>query len=184
MNRMRWYFDGGIHTPKPPEGEDAEDELTMALYYIRHYLDDFTHGRDVNKRKAKYVTVGSACANAAIVIVGALTTLTSWPVLGVVSASIAGLISIVAAWEEILSNRELWIRRSETVLQLNELDRRYRVLALNGQERAALAQAALDELNAVLGAHTRGWTKYRQGQHTSANTPTVDSQTSGTTYSP
>ncbi|BCN51931.1 hypothetical protein RE9425_03210 [Prescottella equi] len=169
MGSKRKDSDGGLRTPDIPEGDDAKDSLAMALYYIRHYLDDFTRGRETNKRKAKRVAVGVAACNAAIVIVGSLTTLTGWSALGVVSAGIAGGISVIAAREGILSNREMWIRRSIIVRQLNEIDRRYRMLELNATNRTTVAADAMQELDDTLGTYSEDWGKFRHAQEQTAD---------------
>ena len=163
MQSRRWLDSASIHSPSdPPEGSD---HLAAVQHYIRFYRDDYDRVRTANKRRAKAVVVGAALGNASITVVGALTSLFGTPWLGVVSAAIGGLGLTIAAYEGLIRNRELWIRRTPTVHQLVELDRQCALLAISASnaDRQDLAELASERLDRILTDALENWTDFRKG---------------------
>ena len=160
---MPIFKSASIRSPAPPDPENL-DRLGLVQYYIDFYRQDYTQVREANKARAKAVVFGTSALNASVAVIGALTTWSGWTWLGILSAAVGGIGLIIASYEGLIQNRELWIKRTPTVHRLNELDRRYRFLAISAtlDERDRLAAQALDELNECLDAAFQGWSSFRQ----------------------
>ena len=148
---------------RPPPGPPAgADPLEVTLYYFSYYERDFARARQVVKRRARNVVVGTALANGAIAVVGAAIGLGGAAWLGLLSTGLAGLVGVLAAWDGLFRHRELWIQRSLVLGQLQAAKRELELeSAVGAGPRAELAADGMRQLNRILAEDLTTWAELR-----------------------
>lgn len=163
----------GIRLPtRPPEGSSP---LEVAQHYVRFYEREIARTRRVLKRRATLVVVVTAVSNAAIAIVGSATAAWNIPQLGVVSAVLAGVITVVAAWDGLYRHREHWVLRSAVLNQLNALNRSVELRAALAQDHQTIAIDAMNQVDEIMAADQTAWNELRKRQLAPSNMPTEPS---------
>ncbi len=133
----------------------------MALYYIGFFVEEYARVRAGEKRRAKSVVVGVAGGNGLIAVLGAMTALWGLPWIALITTGISGLLTVVAAWDGLVKHRELWVRRTVACSHLAEIERIYRMRAINCKDKDELADEAMTALNTILGDDVAAWTELR-----------------------
>lgn len=150
----------GLRPPdEPPADADAFD---VAMFYLRHWEKEFLRARLVVKQRATAVVIAVSVATALIAVVSAATAITGWSWLGIVTALLAGVASVVSAWDGLFRHRELWLQRSLVVGRLQEIHRRAAFeLALAPDDRNRIASEVNTALNDVLSDDQLAWSELR-----------------------
>jgi hypothetical protein len=154
MSRSRREPSGLRAAPPPPDGADA---LTAALHYLAFYEEDFARVRTTMKRRAKRVVVGTAAGNGAVGVIGAATAFSDLAWLGLVSAAVAAVIGVLAAWDGLFRHRDLWVQRSVILGRLNLARRNAEFAKAAGENPDDVAATAMSDLNAILADDLATW---------------------------
>lgn len=162
---------------RPPSSPPVDlDGYGIALFYLTHFEAEFARARQVDKLRASHALIASSSATALIAVVGAATTTTGWAWLGIVSAALAGCVTVVNAWDGLFRHRDLWHHRSLVLGELQEAKRNFEVRAANGEDRGALAADALAALNQILANDRVAWSELRQRSQPERSTRTLPSE--------
>lgn len=162
MRTPRIQRSSGLRPPaEPPIDADA---LDVALFYLSYWDTEFARARLVVKSRASKVVVTVSATTAGIAVVGAATPLLGWTWLGLVSASLAGIATVVGAWDGLFRHRELWHQRSLVLGDIQALKRSVQVRAASGEDRDQLALEAVRALNEILAEDLATWSEIRSRQ--------------------
>lgn len=150
----------GLRPPEePPTDADAFD---VAMHYLRHWEKEFLRARLVVKKRASRVVIAVSSATALIAVVGAATAITGWSWMGIVTAVLAGVASVVSAWDGLFRHRELWLQRSLVLGRLQEIHRHAAFeLALEPADRNRVATEVNKALSGVLSDDQLEWSELR-----------------------
>lgn len=148
---------------RPPEEPPADaDAFDVAMFYLRHWEKEFLRARLVVKTRATGVVITVSVATALVAVVSAATAITGWSWMGIVTALLAGVASVVSAWDGLFRHRELWLQRSLVVGRLQEIHRRATFeLALKSDDRHRIAFEVNTALNDVLSDDQLAWSELR-----------------------
>lgn len=139
----------------------------MVLHYLTYWEGEFARARLVVKSRASKVVVAGATATGLIAVVGAATSITGWAWLGIVSAALAGCVTVLGAWDALFRHRDMWHQRSVVLGRLQALKRTLQVRAASGEDRSELAEQGLAQLNAVLTEDLDSWSEMRRSSQPS-----------------
>lgn len=150
----------GLRPPKePPADADAFD---VVMHHLRHWESEFARARHVVKQRASHVVVGVSSATALIAVVGSATAILGWSWMGILSAALAGVASVLSAWDGLFRHRDLWLQRSLVLGQLQGIHREADLArALEPNERNRIAQEIHTALNDVLADDLMSWSELR-----------------------
>lgn len=108
--------------PPPPEGAKPVDVMAAA---ISHWKAEYVNARLSAKRRAAFVVTATTAASGLIAILGALTGIFSTDlgpkIFSVVTTAAGAFSSALIAWNEHFRHRDLWVIRSTTVAELEQL---------------------------------------------------------------
>lgn len=150
----------GLRPPDDPR-PDA-DALDVAIHYLGHWEKEFLRARLVVKKRATAVVIAVSTATASVAVVSAATAITGWAWMGIVTAVLAGIASVVSAWDGLFRHRELWLQRSLIVGRLQEIHRLAAFeLALEPIARNRVATEVIAALSEVLAADQLAWSELR-----------------------
>ncbi|GIG58782.1 hypothetical protein Lfu02_31540 [Longispora fulva] len=154
----------------PPVGTDP---LDIALHYLDFYVQEYARARAVVKGRASRVVIGTAGANGLIALLGALIAVMNAPWLGVVSAGLAGFVSVIVAWDGMFRHRDLWVQRTMMLAQLQALKRVTELRRASGDDRQTLAQTCMQQLNEILNEDLSTWAELRRSPTSDRNVDVV-----------
>ena len=117
--------------PNPPSEAKPIDVCQL---YVDHYLLQFGRARQTVKNRAKGVVLGTALAGAGIAVVSVMTAVVDWSWLPIVSAVLAGAVTVLSAWDGHFRHKDLWVQRTEVVSRLQELKRNVVVRLASGED--------------------------------------------------
>ena len=140
----------GIRGPEnPPPGSSALDAV---IYYVDHFTSEVGRARGVAKRRARGAVLAVTVSTSLIAVVGAATAILGWTWLGIASAALAGVASVVGAWDGLFRHRDLWLQRTHVLSRLQELQRYVRTQtaldppSFSPDELATIVLARLDRI--------------------------------------
>lgn len=161
VNRDDAYMKAsGLRPPGDPAAD--ADAFDVAMHYLHHWEKEFLRTRLLVKKRAYLAVVVVSSATALISVVGAATAILGWSWMGILSAALAGVASVVSAWDGLVRHRELWLQRSLVLGRLQEVHRRAVFeLALEPKDRMRIAQEMDRALNGVLADDLMSWSELR-----------------------
>lgn len=147
--------------PPPPVPANA-DPIGVFQHYMCWAEKEFTRARHVVKRRSGHVVLISATATALIAVLGAATPITGWTWLGIATAALAGLVTVVERWDAHFRHRDLWIQRTIILAQLQRLKRDVELSLATNQASDDIAKDAMARLNDILAEDVQSWGALRQ----------------------
>jgi len=131
----------GVRPPPPvPANVDA---IGVFQHYLSWAEEEFTRARHVVKRRSGHVVLISAAATALIAVLGAATPITGWTWLGIATAALAGVVTVVERWDAHFRHRDLWIQRTIIVAELQRLKRDVELSLATNQVSVAMKKSPL-----------------------------------------
>jgi len=140
--------------PIPPQDAKLIDVCTL---YLDHYIRFFSRARQIVKYRSKLVVLGTALSGAVIAVVSVMTALVDWPWLALVSAVLAGAVTVMSAWDGHFRHKELWVQRTEVVSQLQELKRTVTTRLASGDDPSKVGLDGLRRLDQILSYDMATW---------------------------
>lgn len=155
----------GINSVPPPRPGSGPIEIVD--HYLAGYEREFREARRTVKRRASRVTITTSILTGLVAVLGSVSAVLANDLasglLAVATTATSATVAVLLAWNDHFHHRELWIQRSEILAEINSLQRRFAARATlpwyRRRSKDAQAQAALRELEGILGRDLATWTR-------------------------
>lgn len=146
----------------PPIPSPDADAFEVVENYLSFYQEEYERARGIAKRDAMLFVILAASANGAIAVLGAAVAVTHMSWLGLVSTGVAGLAGVLAAWDGLFRNRELWVQKIMMLSQVLAIRRNAELRRAMGDDRDVIAQECMLRLGKMLDEDLVTWTELRR----------------------
>jgi len=152
-----------------------------ALEYLERELAEqitgFDSSRIFYRNQLFRFTMATAFLSAATTVLIAVEKIIGFKELSIITLICSASIAVIAAWDQFLRSRELWIQKTDTWMQLQNLEANVKYeKAKSGQLAQAQIDTFYDRFDKILMGEHEAWKKVRIEQPPRSQTPESGNQ--------